>query len=70
MKLGNIVKIIVNYPPNFDGCLEIGVHEVNFVNRAYVYAFTHAAIGNEWETLVQVAKDILKQDERQKRIKS
>lgn len=55
-------RIVVSYPPEFDGELWIDYLEVE--KRSFIFNFTHSQTGSAWQTLVSAAKAILAQDER------
>jgi len=58
-------KIVIKYPPSFDGELHItcSAHDPNH----FTYTFTHASVNdNTWDTLVAAAQAILEQDRRKK----
>lgn len=65
---GKKTKIVIQYPPDFDGELHIDAVE----NRdrkgkidAFQFTFIHAAVeGDAWKTLVKAAKGIIAQDSR------
>ncbi len=62
-------KIVIQYPPDFDGELHIEAEEVkglSSASRSWKFEFNHAASEGEsaWETLVAAAKAILQQDKR------
>ncbi|HEX6824777.1 MAG TPA: hypothetical protein VF077_00560 [Nitrospiraceae bacterium] len=58
-------KLTVYFPPSFDGELHIEVASLP-EDKAFSYMFTHAARGDDWDTLVAVAHAILAQDARRK----
>ena len=57
------MKIVVYYPPTYDGELDINVEESK---RYFKYTFVHAKKGDAWLTLVEAARGILSQHDRRK----
>jgi hypothetical protein len=67
----NTKKIIIQYPPDFDGELHIECRESRYLKATiYYYSFGHGAKGDDsWATLVEAAKAILAQEYRLQRRK-
>jgi hypothetical protein len=65
-----MARIVITYPPDFDGELHIevtdqktGLSPKAWTNRTYTFTLaTHT--DTPWEDLVQVARDIIAQDSR------
>lgn len=63
--------LVIYYPPNFDGELHIESERCDDKNKTQIqFRFVVAKLKDEhkscWDTLVQVARDIIAQNDRQK----
>lgn len=56
-------QITITYPPDYDGVLDISVHEEDY---AFAYSFRHAKAGDAFETLAKAAEGIVAQAMRRK----